>query len=357
VLSATSGSSALTSGAVDLEYDDPSAGLTDAEALAFATALGLWRLGACRIATRQGVVRRVAGLDRSLLDLEPLAGRRVAVADVDRDDWDGPALARCLAATPWAERTRTEFSSVPIDGRREGAERRISAYDFAAFHDHEERLQWLGARLRGAPLKVDAWLLGPWLGTDISVAERMRQVVGLPLGEATSPPGGPAGARLERACDRLLADTGVKRGHERVQALERAGTEWRATGEHNVHVADAVVLAVGGVAAGGLALSRDSEGIAHGFRLNLELGVRVALDGHDASTASSLFGPNFEVTGLGALERVGVALADQGLVRSSEGAALPRLAAAGDCVEGRPRSLLEAARAGCRAVSAVFADT
>ncbi|HVJ19903.1 MAG TPA: hypothetical protein VM686_31025, partial [Polyangiaceae bacterium] len=140
LLSAQAGSSSLTSGAVDFDYEeDGDAGPLETEALEFSTALGLWQLGSCRVATREGVVRKVRGLDLALLNLEPLAGLRIGLTDVDRDDWDGPALARSLASSPWARRTQTEFVAVPIGACRCGPERRISAYDFALLHDHPER--------------------------------------------------------------------------------------------------------------------------------------------------------------------------------------------------------------------------
>src|SRR5687768_14450385 len=75
------GSSALYSGALDEPNGADSLEL-DADARAFVDALGLWRLAKTRIATREGVVRAAFGADQALLDLEPLAGRRIAVADV-----------------------------------------------------------------------------------------------------------------------------------------------------------------------------------------------------------------------------------------------------------------------------------
>ncbi len=366
LVSAQAGSSSLGSGAVDFDYgengvgqsarsaagaSETAAGRLETDVVEFVSALGLWQLGACSVATRQGVVREVRGLDLALLNLEPLAGLRIALCDVDRDEWDGPALARSLGASPWARRTQTEFVAVPIAACRRGAERRISTYDFALLHDHPERLEWLGDLLRGARVSADAWLLGPWLGSDISVAERLRKKVGLPLGETSSPPAGPAGARFDRARDSLLASVAVKQERVRVERIERSGTEWQVIGEYSRLGADAVVLASGGVAAGGIVLAE------RGFRLALALGVRLVLDGHAAGEPSSQYGPSFDALGLGALERVGVELTSDGLVRSSEGGALPAFSAAGDCVAGRPRSLLEAVRAGCAAARAVLSAT
>jgi glycerol-3-phosphate dehydrogenase subunit B len=361
LLDARSGSSSLGSGAVDFDWDQPAAARElvtplEAEAREFVAALDLWQLGPTRIATRQGVLRQTRGADRSLLDVEPLAGLRVAVCDVARDDWDGAALAASYASSDWARRTGTEFVAVAVDALRQGAERRISPYDFALLHDHPERLSWLAGLLRGAAAGVDAWLLGPWLGSDISVAARLRAELNVPLGEASSAPGGAAGARFDRARDRVLAAAGVTRRSLQVLRVESAGTEWRIWGEHSELVADAVVLAVGGVAAGGIELAVDHELGSRGFRLAIDAPVRVTVDGELAGEASSLFGPTFG-SGFGALERVGVELTSTGLVRSATGGATPGLAAAGDCVAGRPRSLLEAVRAGTAAARAVLSSS
>ncbi|HEV8244146.1 MAG TPA: FAD-dependent oxidoreductase, partial [Polyangiaceae bacterium] len=198
LLSAQAGSSSLSSGALDFDHGpelrESWFSAADAELREFVAALGLWRLGRSLIATRQGVLRHTLGHDLALLDLEPLAGRRIALADVERDDWDARGVAATLGASDWARLTHSEFTAVPVPACRRGAERRISAYDFALLHEHPERLGWLGELLRARSPGQDAWLLGPWLGIDAGVAERLRERVGLPLGEVSSPPGGPAGA-------------------------------------------------------------------------------------------------------------------------------------------------------------------
>jgi glycerol-3-phosphate dehydrogenase subunit B len=153
----------------------------------------------------------------------------------------------------------------------------------------------------------------------------------------------------------LLEKSGLRCQALGVQRVEHAGTEWRVFGEHSELRADAVIVAVGGVAAGGIVLGRDLERGRHGFRLAIELPARLVLDGDLADEQSSLFGPTLEVSGFGALERVGIELGAGGLVRGISGQPLPGLSAAGDCVAGRPRSLLEAVRSGIAAVNAVLA--
>jgi hypothetical protein len=114
----------------------------------------------------------------------------------------------------------------------------------------------------------------------------------------------------------------------------------------------AVVMAVGGVAAGGIVLGADPESGRNGFRLAISAPARLALDGEVADRSSSLYGLDFEATGFGPLERVGVELTSDGWVRSDAGAEMG-LVAAGDCVSARPRTLLEAVNSGCAAAKTV----
>ncbi len=295
------------------------------DVLEFAAALGIWSLGAGQVATRQGLVRATLGRDSALLDLEPLAGRKIALADVERDDWDAPGLARSLGASAWAQQTRTSFTAVRVGALRRGAERRISAYDFASLHDHPERATWLGGLLREASAGFDAWLLGSWLGLEPGVPERVREVVDLPLGEVTSPLGGPVGARFDAASRRLLAETGAKQRDERVTRVARGDECWSLSAndendERRLLEFSAVVLAVGGVAAGGIVLDTDPESGRNGFRLGVAAEARLSLDGDASDQTSSLYGPDFEATGFGPLERVGVELTSEGWVRSDAGA-------------------------------------
>ncbi|HEX6274807.1 MAG TPA: NAD(P)-binding protein [Polyangiaceae bacterium] len=346
------GSSALYAGALDDEPDGSSAGL-DAEARAFADALGIWRLGAVTLATREGVVRAASGSDRALLDLAGLAGKHVAVADVARDDWDAPLLAGTLAASPWAERTGTRFSAVAVAAIRRGHERRITSHDFAALHDDAERLTALAAVLEASRGEHDAWLLGPWLGTTPQALERLGGSVSVPVGEATSAMGGAAGARFENARDALFAASAIETARARVLGVEPRGDGWLVRFEADERSEDeleaaAVVLASGGVAAGGIRFVWDPVHGAHGFRLGFEAPVELALDGEPGAGSGSLYGPSLDVRGLGVLERVGVHSDGRCAVfRSGETAA--GLFVAGDARAARPRTVLEALRSGVEA--------
>lgn len=361
VFSHRAGATSLGSGAIDAwPPGSPGAaehGTLTSDALEFAQALGVWTFRPGRVATRQGLTRATIGRDSALLDLEPLAGHKVAVADIERDEWDAPGIARALSASPWAKSTRTVFEAVKVSALRRGAERRISAYDFAALHDHPERAAWLGELLEQASAGYGAWLLGPWLGLGPGVPDQVRERVGLPVGEVTSPLGGPAGARFDAASRRLLEAVSVKRRDARVLRVSRRENRWSVeieddAGERQIWAFDAVVLAVGGVAAGGIALDADPERGRNGFRLSLAAPVRLSLDGEVSGQFSSLFGPNFETTGFGPLERVGVEVSSQGWVLSDAGPEIG-LAAAGDCVSARPRTVFEAVRSGCAAARTV----
>ncbi|HEY3498234.1 MAG TPA: FAD-dependent oxidoreductase, partial [Polyangiaceae bacterium] len=274
VLHDRAGATALYSGALDLvpwdSKDEPEARqaaeaavLADAELAAFASELGILRLGHCMLASREGVARRALGSDRALLDLEPLAGKRVGVLDAERDDWDAALLAKSLSASPFAERTRTSFVPIPVRMLSAGHERRVAAYDFAALHDDPARLSALGEALRAERAAADAWLSGPWLGLERDSARELAALAGAPVGETTSKVGGPAGARFERARDRLLQRRGVEVRQARVSRVSGASGALfvaleGAEGTREVE-AKAVVLASGGVAAGGIVLRWDPE--------------------------------------------------------------------------------------------------
>ncbi len=352
------GASELYSGAIDLSPWDAlpdqaaeRAVLADAALREFRAEFGVWALGTRHVATRGGVVRRALGADAALLDLTPLAGRRVGVADIGRDDWDAPELAASLSASDWAERTRTTFVAVSVKALRSGHERRITPYDFATVHDDPERLRGLARALAESGTEVDGWLLGPWLGLDPATPPALRSLVILPVGEATSPMGGPAGARFERARDRVFASIALETRRGRVGKVSRRGSGFSVTVEPDGDArvveleAKAVVLATGGVAAGGIRLGWEPGRGARGFELAYEAPVLLALDREFLASAGSMFGPDLEHAGLAALERVGVATSPEG---ETVGDSERGLFAAGDAVAGRPRTVLGAVLDGLR---------
>lgn len=354
------GSTALYSGAADLAPwrgagERPALVPVSEELRAFFVELGQIRLGDFRIATRQGVVRSAAGADRALLDLAPLAGLRIAVADVERDDWDAPLLAWAFSDSDWALRTRTVFEPVRIAGLCTGAERRIGPYDFAALHDDPQRLASLAAEIADACHDFDACLVGPWLGVEPETAERLQALVPVPVGECTSPLAGAAGARIERACAALLAKWGVEVRRAAVRSVTpRAGrwaTELAPDGlgsKSPVVEGDAVVLAIGGVAAGGIRFEWAPEQGRQGFSASVEAPVSLALDGEELSAFGSLYGPSLERSGLELLERVGLSVDASGRALAL-GVPQEGLFVAGDAASGVPRTLLGAAESGVRA--------
>lgn len=354
------GATSLYSGAVDL-VDWPEA-QPPLDAATAELAGALWQLGdpECRVATQAGVLRPARGIDPALLDLAPLAGRHVAVAEVGRDAWDAALVARALSDSAWARSTKTRFSVVELGALRHTHERYIPAWDFAKLHDDPERRGWLSERMRRVAGDADAWLLGPWLGVEPGSAAALREALGRPVGETTSPPGGAAGTRFERARDALLGRDGVLVREARARALDKAGDGWRvdlgparsgAGGDESLD-ADAVVLAVGGVAAGGVVLEAPLAGHRGGASFHLSLGapVRFELDGEELDGVSSLHGVDFEARGLGVLTRIGVLSRGQ-QVRGQRG-----LFVAGDLTAGRPRTVLEAVRSGIVAADAALGD-
>ncbi len=354
VLHDVAGSSALYSGAIDLEPWDYAGALSalDTDVIEFSAALGVWELGPRlrRLATPEGNVRPARGSDRALLDLEQCAGKRVAIVDVERDDWDAPLLAKSFAASAWARETHTHFYAARVRALQQGSERRISAYDFAALHDAPERSAALLAALRESEVTPDAWLLGPWLGVERALSAELSEALGVPVGETTSAVGGSAGARFELARDRLLAraaDAELARVTRvtpigkmyRVEAQGRAAAEFSS-----------VVLATGGVAAGGVALERSFERRGGtGFRLSYAAPVSLELDAEVMEGVSSLANVDFVDRGLGALLKVGIATDEDGAARNH-----PGLFVAGDAVAGRPRTALIAAQSGILAARAAL---
>jgi len=355
IVHAGAGSSELYSGALDLApwESAPEHEHLPSAVLEFGKALG-WALSAeqsARVATRAGLIRPARGRDRSVLDLAPLRGKRIGVADLERDDWDARSLAAGLGECPWAAATRTRFEAVAVAGLRNGSERRISSYDFARLHDDPERAGFLAAELARANPGVEAWLVGPWLGVEQDLAARLTVELRLPVGETLSPPGGPAGARFELARARLLGRLGILARKARALRVSSRAVAWQIDLDSSPSplAADAVVLALGGVAAGGVCLTGSpSGGPERGFEVSLEAPVELELDGR-AFESSTLFGEDLAARGLELLERIGVSVDDQGAVRG-----VPGLFAAGDFVAGQPRTALSAVIQGlCAAESAV----
>jgi hypothetical protein len=223
---------------------------------------------------------------------------------------------------------------------KSGPERRISAFDFARGFDEAGRADALGLALAQAAPDVQAWLLGPWLGVETEVALRVSRAAKVPVGETASSPGGVAGARFAGRRSAVLGGLGIELEQRPVLRIraEREGllVAFDDGGEAR---ARSVVLAVGGVTSGAIALmpSRSIPGV----RLSFEAPVRLALSGEILDSASWLCSPDFQRAGLGALETLGIAT-DEHLAAAPE---LP-LYACGDALAGQPRTVLAALASG-----------
>ncbi|MCC6556514.1 MAG: hypothetical protein IT372_26445 [Polyangiaceae bacterium] len=383
VVSAGAGASALAGGAVDdvpweqraraaallgIGVDAP-AGDGPAALSAFAAELDLWDLPAAGtpwLATLAGRLRPARGRDRALLDLGPLRGARVLIPRAERPDWDADALAASLGDDPAAAARGLRFAAIDAPILRLDDERRIADGDLAARHDDPARLDWLAGALRRALERAGgagAVLLGPWLGARAPRAEALAGRVGVPVGEALAGAGSPAGLRVEAARDALLAAAGARRIHGRAAAVEALGggsaaprfAVTLAAREATRIEADAVVLALGGVAAGGVAYTPAERfagaDLPPGGRVPFELSLVAPVtlgDGRAAlEVTSSLHGPELDATAwprgarAGALEAVGV--------RCDGVRAAPGIHAAGDIIAGRRRTALEAVASGLRA--------
>ncbi len=333
---------------------------------AFADELGLWdvpRGSRPWIATVAGCIRPARGRDRALLDLGELEDTRVFLPRVDRAGWDADSLARVFTASTFARRHRLRFSAVDAPVLRFDDEHRIGDADLAARHDDDARLRWLAARLRETVAGgggVGAVLLGPWLGVAAPRAEALSAMVGLPCGEALIGASSPAGLRFEAARDRMLDGAGVRRVWDRAIAVTRVDAlSVAVAGGDAVLVADTVVLAIGGIAAGGVVYAPPEQAAGselsrrgrRPFQLSLDVEVALSAGGPTPlDIVSSMRGPELDSSAWPAdgrpalLETIGVSCVGS---RAAE-----RIHAAGDVVAGRRRTLLEAAESGIAAGAA-----
>jgi glycerol-3-phosphate dehydrogenase subunit B len=353
VVHAGPGASALYAGVVDgvAESDDPARAQLLKE---LAPALGLRLSPSSMVATREGVVRSAAGADASMLDLAPLVGKRVALVDVPRDDWDGPLLVRSLADSQWARSTATRFELVPLELLEKNNQRRVSPFDFAASFERAERPAWLNALLK-SHAGPDAWLFGPWLGVKRDLARELSASVGVPVGEVTSPPGGVAGARFEARRDALLLSLAVEVVIGRATSVRQSAASVVLELEGGRELgADVLVLASGGFVSGAVRLGGALSG-AEPARFDLSLSGLPAprVGGDQGRSVSSLFGVDLAVRGRHLLEHVGLAVSSRGAVVGAS-----RVFAAGDLLAPEPPSVGHALSSGLRAgaAAAVFAS-
>ncbi len=341
LLHAGAGASMLYSGALDMQISPDQAAAT--ELSLFATDLGNWEYGedACRIATATGLSRQARGRDSALLDLEPLAGKRIGVVDALHASWDAKLVVRELSASAWSQETKTQFFALSAPELITAAELALPLYDLAKRFDEAARVRGLIKLLADARDDADGFLLGPWLGLETNVAQLAADEVGAAVGETTSGPGGAAGARFERARDQLLSDSAIEAQRTHVKSVQPSPRGFIVSADGEELDADAVVLAIGGVAAGGIVLddARPEHPGGACFHPSLQAPVALQLDGRPVERVSTLHGVDFCLAGMDTLERVGIA-APGGKTP------YPDLYVAGDCVADGPRTVLDAAVSG-----------
>lgn len=397
VVSAGAGASALASGAVDdipweevaraarIQGAEPHAKAIDAEVLAFAEDLGVWRLVAegappALLATAAGRVRPARGHDRALLDLRTLTEGTVAVPRFDRAGWDADALAASWNAEPRARAQGLRF--VPIDATlmRYDGEHRLSDLDLASRHDDERRLSWLAERLRDALARTAihpvAVLLGPWLGTSAPRASALEKMLGIRAGEALAGAGGPAGMRFVFARDRLFERSGIAQTMGRVEDVrldddDEGRPSIGIEGEDGVRFVDRMVVACGGLLGGGIVYDppdrhagTDMPDKRHPpFRMSFDVTARdedempcFGVGGRRIGILGSMFGPVLDASAWPKVAKPGV-LEAVGWMCDDAGRAGPHVLAAGDVVADRPRTALIAACSGIRAGAVATSDS
>jgi len=356
------GASALATGALDL-VDRPASPRAARDALPGAArglldALGGYVLpeGGALLLTTAGVVRPARGHDAALLDVAPLAGRRIGVVRCHRPGWDADALAHA-----WGD------AYAPLDATvlRHADERVVPDADFAARHDDDARLAWLAERLREAIAPgARGWcglVLPPSLGVERPRAAALSSRVGLPCGEPVAAPGGPSGLRFERGRDRALSAAGVEHVRARVASVQPAGDRWRVSADDGrAFDARAVVVASGGLVGRGLEYAPAETMHASALpplsrppvRLALDAPLAVGAHGRRLDVPGTLFGPAPESLAWPfardpLLDRAGVLAGEDGAARGARGVFV-----AGDVVADAARTWLDALAAGARAGAA-----
>jgi len=202
-----------------------------------------------RIATDHGVIRRVATIEESMLDLDEAPDGLVAVAHFrGHRACDGAALARALGEDSGA--AGLSFVDIPVEflGRKNDVQ--LGGHEVALLGDAADARLRLAAVLRRAlpGTTPHAWLLPAVLGMDFDdPAALLRDAVGGPVGEVAGTTGGAQGARLTRrlAASRAAAD--VTDIVARASAIDGASV---ALSDGNCLDADVIILATGSALAG-----------------------------------------------------------------------------------------------------------
>ncbi len=332
-----------------------------AEMTEFVEALGLHRVAAegprAVVATIAGRLRSARGHDRALLDLSRFTGQTVGVLGADRAGWDADALARGLQEEAFAREKRLDFRAVDGVVFRHALEDRYPDADLAALVDEPARFAWLAERLaeviaeNAGKSRLSALLVGPWLGLAEPRAEALSERLGVAVGEVLVASSPVAGLRFEAARARLFAANGVILRRARAMELRPDGKLYRVVLEGGEELeAEAVALALGGVAGGGVLYTPPERRAGAGlptrggvpFALSMKAPFELAIDARALDVMGSMMGPDLDERAWSVLERVGVAAnsRQKGLI------------AVGDLLSGRPRTWLAAAQSGLSAKSA-----
>jgi glycerol-3-phosphate dehydrogenase subunit B len=340
-----------------------------ADLFRFFDELGGYRLSSdagVLVATAAGVLREARGHDSHVLDLAALGPGMVLVPRVTRPGWDADALA-----ASWSDETAARargLTFVAVDGelcllQAEGvmpdADLAVRLRDPSRRRQHQAALTACLARSPGAlAVLVPAGFGIPPSPSSPSDRAKKASEAFLPVtaGEVLSAPGGPSGSRLAAALERVLPPARGRRA--------RLCSPVNAQGELAVETDDgtllsfgSVVLAVGGVLAGGLELIRtDPAAVLSPIpRFQVPAFSGAWIGGFSASHEGAVELPpddlrwGRDVRG-SLLERVGILHApDSQQVLASRDEQIPGLFVAGDAAADRPRTTLFAVSSGLEA--------
>lgn len=224
---------------------------------------GLFSVQADYVATSAGVVRPTDAVGRGVLGLDAFRGRTVGILDTGRANFQANALASALQAEPWATESQTRFVPLRLQG---GLPLGLSQVPLGALQSlldqpevrarFSEALRALTPELTG----VSALLCEPLLGL---APEKIDSP--LPLGETLSPPEGAFGFRVAAARRNWLQTSGLEMYDERVESIGREAGQVRvvsrlASGELSTRWVDVVIIATGGLVAGGVGLIPQASG-------------------------------------------------------------------------------------------------
>lgn len=364
LLDCRGGASEFCSGAYDCEEWEDRQDPTPVSAMAerFLLQLGArLPLGGAWVGTTSGVVRPTRGVDNAVLDLQPLAGLVVGVADVARSGWDAASLARSFQASPWAKRTRTLFDPVPVALPEDLASAAAGFSDLDWTRELEEGRAGveLLRQLSETPSRYSGFLCGPWLGASQQGVQRIQQQLERPIGETLSEPGSAAGERFVESRARLLRSSSIQFVTGRATAVRFKTGSWFCEGDFSADGAELsehefrhVILAVGGLVGGGVRfLSGEERKGGRSFRLSLEAPVRLRLRRREVEVHSGPQGVDLQALGMDALAQVGVSVGEGFRVDSQ-----PGLFAVGDVVADEPRTALNAIESGLAAARGILDD-